>query len=398
MGRANGQQGDADADRLVRGVIKRVPPFVTTEQVAKDTGAVWAHRIEKLVGNVKRATRAVVVAFKSQLPPVVNVGLNEFKVHVYVPQPLRCIKCQRFGHKAAQCGEETPTCPRCSGAHVVGACKVTDATGRRCANCGENHSAAYRGCKRFQQVNKTLTVSARQNMSYADAAKKLAKQQRELKKVAPVPVPQTEDNETAVKTVQNPTVGKPPVVTPRSEAMQTGESTGGEEQTAVDVQQPAISLSQLSELLRPLLVTMYYLFAAPQMPAERAAETREVALGQLHNAARALGLDSILADRRRHASGPTTLLAAHARPTATAAAAGVTTGGGENRGPPVASPRRNAPAVANDRATSDETATRPRPAAQADGAGASAGGKESPRAKDQRSFATAAREGIPRTN
>ena len=377
MGRANGQQGGVEPDRLVRGVIKRVPPFVTTEQVAKDTGAVWAHRIEKLVGGTKRATRAVVVAFKSQLPTTVSVGLNEFKVHVYVPQPLRCIKCQRFGHKAAQCGETTPTCPRCSGAHIVGSCTVSDAIGRKCANCGENHSAAYRGCKRFQQVNKTLTVSARQNMSYADAAKQLAKHQRETKKS--VAVPQGEDKETTVTSVQKPTVEKPPADKPRSIATQTETCADGATQTAGDVQQSAVSLAQLSELLQPLLMTVYYLFAAPQIPAEQGVATRELALGQLHNAARALGLDSVLAERRRHASGPPTLLAAHARP-----AAGEVASGGENSVRSAAATRQHVPAVANDQAMSDKTAARPQ------SGGARAGGSTPPRVDGQRSTAAAA--------
>jgi hypothetical protein len=67
---------------------------VTTEKIVTVTGAAWFHRIEKLVDGVKRTTPAVEVAFESRLPSAVSVGLNKFKVHVNVSQPLPCAKCQ----------------------------------------------------------------------------------------------------------------------------------------------------------------------------------------------------------------------------------------------------------------------------------------------------------------
>jgi hypothetical protein len=39
LGRLNGQQGEIVSEKLFRGVIKRVPPFVTTEQIVADMGA-----------------------------------------------------------------------------------------------------------------------------------------------------------------------------------------------------------------------------------------------------------------------------------------------------------------------------------------------------------------------
>lgn len=390
-GRPGDRQGSDESEKVFRGVIKRVPPFVTTEQVVKDTGAMWAHRIEKVVDGTKRATRAVVVAFKSQLPAVVNVGLNEFKVHVFVPQPLRCAKCQRFGHKAAQCGESAPTCTRCSGSHSVAACTVTEAAGRKCANCGENHSSAYRGCKRYQQVSRTLTVAAKQQMSYADAAKKLAIQQRATKKAADRTVNATsrEDSDKAEKSTGHSSTWNIPVVTRMDAAVQTDDCADGSTQTAVVEQPPAMTLNQLSELLQPLVMTIYYLMAMPQLSADRIAEARESALGQLHRVSKALGLDTVIAERRRHSSGPTPPPATHALNSAVVAevrgAAGV---GGRPAAAGVTAARGTSTAAgANDQVLTDETATRGRPGSSGN---AIVAGKKSPNREGQRAAAVAA--------
>ena len=37
------------------------------------------------------------------LPPQVQLGYLKFNVKQYIPMPLRCFKCNRFGHIAEKC-------------------------------------------------------------------------------------------------------------------------------------------------------------------------------------------------------------------------------------------------------------------------------------------------------
>jgi hypothetical protein len=178
-----GADNSADVkEKWTKGVIKRVPPHVTDEHIALDTGAVWVHRIIKGNRAGRRPTRTVIVAFTSALPTSVTVGLVSFKVHAYVPLPRRCTNCQRFGHKTGHCSACDPTCAKCGESHATPACTRTDSETFKCPNCGLKHSAAYRGCAKFKRVEKTLKVAAQSHLTYAQAAKKVAVIERAARK------------------------------------------------------------------------------------------------------------------------------------------------------------------------------------------------------------------------
>ena len=49
---------------------------------------------------------AVIIAYEEELPKYVNSDFTRYKVSLFIPSPLRCAKCQRYGHKAGQCRSE----------------------------------------------------------------------------------------------------------------------------------------------------------------------------------------------------------------------------------------------------------------------------------------------------
>jgi hypothetical protein len=100
---------------------------------------------------------------------------------------MRCTNCQRFGHKTKRCQACAPVCAKCSGSHKTPDCTVTEKQALKCPNCGEHHSAAYRGCKRFQNVEKTLKIASKQHLSYADAARKVAIDERKARQTSQKP-------------------------------------------------------------------------------------------------------------------------------------------------------------------------------------------------------------------
>jgi len=95
------------------------------------------------------------------------------KVKQYVPLPMRCNKCQSFGHQADHCKHQVK-CVRCGQSHSFESCLVKDDVAQAvCANCKGNHSAAFRGCPKYQQVSETLKVAAVNKISYRDALVKV---------------------------------------------------------------------------------------------------------------------------------------------------------------------------------------------------------------------------------
>nr|GAT48526.1 predicted protein [Mycena chlorophos] len=76
----------------------------------------------------------------------------------YLPDPLRCLRCQKFGHVVANCNNETDVCARCGKEHRTSMCDAAEIE-RACANCARGndqdfvgHGAADRHCPAFQKA------------------------------------------------------------------------------------------------------------------------------------------------------------------------------------------------------------------------------------------------------
>ena len=91
------------------------------------------------------------LTFNSTTPPeTIYVGPYRQKVSLYVPNPLRCYKCQKFGHGEKQCRGKK-ICPNCSEeGHAVGECHGTVI----CANCKCPHMSSSKDCPNFIRENK----------------------------------------------------------------------------------------------------------------------------------------------------------------------------------------------------------------------------------------------------
>lgn len=60
-----------------------------------------------------------------------------------------CGRCQRRGHTKNFC-RHAPTCGICADDHWTKDCKQPKTTVPCCANCGENHTANWKGCIDYQ--------------------------------------------------------------------------------------------------------------------------------------------------------------------------------------------------------------------------------------------------------
>ena len=166
------------SENLKKGIIFGVDPLMDDIDICEAAGAQTAKRITKKIGGEVIATTQVLLSYEHELPSHVFLGWSRHRVAAYIPDPLRCYHCQRYGHKAIHCnGKER--CSICSESHPVQKCpqmnKNKDEKENKCANCKGNHPASYRGCPNYKEA-KVITrtqFTAQTKMTYSQAIKKV---------------------------------------------------------------------------------------------------------------------------------------------------------------------------------------------------------------------------------
>lgn len=162
-----------------RGVITGIPVAVSIEEIKnslKGGDIVDAKRLTK--GKEKLDSMSILIWFKNEMPSKVQMGFMCYPVREYVPHPIRCFKCQRFGHVATQCRGKL-RCAKCGNEHEYGQCG--DDVELKCCNCGGQHSAAYGGCVKQKEAKEVQKYKIAHNVSYAEAIKSIVKDKRQEK-------------------------------------------------------------------------------------------------------------------------------------------------------------------------------------------------------------------------
>ncbi|GBO22673.1 hypothetical protein AVEN_230202-1 [Araneus ventricosus] len=107
----------------------------------------------------------------------VKAGYIYCKTRLYIPNPIRCFKCQRFGHSKTAC-RGRQTCYKCASVdHLTSDCQSTELL---CANCKQPHSADSKDCPQWKKEKKIQEVRTKQNLSYYEAKKLLFTEQNSM--------------------------------------------------------------------------------------------------------------------------------------------------------------------------------------------------------------------------
>lgn len=120
-------------------------------------------------------TKHIILTFElNSIPSSVKAGYLNCKVRPYVPNPIRCFRCQRFGHGSRSCrGRET--CAKCGRSeHTADDCHEDP----KCVNCKGNHPAYSRSCDHFKKEKEILTLKVKEGISYPEAKRRLSGFQR----------------------------------------------------------------------------------------------------------------------------------------------------------------------------------------------------------------------------
>ncbi|XP_055932955.1 uncharacterized protein LOC129962977 [Argiope bruennichi] len=117
-------------------------------------------------------TKHLILTFDTPvLPKSVKIAYINCPVKHFIPNPLRCFKCQKFGHTITACrGKQI--CARCSSSdHESNTCNSTEA---KSYNCDGDHPSYSRSCPHYKLEKEILTVKITKNLSFPDARKIVA--------------------------------------------------------------------------------------------------------------------------------------------------------------------------------------------------------------------------------
>ena len=111
-------------------------------------------------------TNTFILTFsKPLLPDSIKAGYLKIPIVPFIPNPLRCFKCHRYGHGENACRGKV-TCARCGQVdHESKTCTNTIS----CANCKGSHFAYSRECPKWKQEKQVQQVRVEKQVSFPEA-------------------------------------------------------------------------------------------------------------------------------------------------------------------------------------------------------------------------------------
>src|SRR5207253_235359 len=146
----------------------------------REQGVIGVHRIQSKQAGVLTPSGALLLTFDTPaLPQTVTAGYLRLKVRAYIPSPMRCFKCQRFGHASTSCKGQA-ACPKSAGAahEAQEECSAPP----KCVNCKGDHPSSDKVCSTWVEEKKVQEIKVKEGLPYAEARKKATSAAPQLKK------------------------------------------------------------------------------------------------------------------------------------------------------------------------------------------------------------------------
>ncbi|GFV68801.1 uncharacterized protein TNCV_1969731 [Trichonephila clavipes] len=131
---------------------------------------------------------------------VIRADYLNCKIRPYIPNTLRCFKCQRFGHSQTSCRGQL-TCSRCAS---VGHSSTDCTLEPKCFNCSQSHSSDSKLYPKWKIEKQIQEIKTNNNISYQEARKLIAPQLSQTyaqvaKSSTATSTTQTDENITQIK-------------------------------------------------------------------------------------------------------------------------------------------------------------------------------------------------------
>ena len=153
-------------------------------------------------GNLVDTNTLLLTFDRVNVPKSLKIFYRVVPVDVYIPNPLRCFNCQRFGHHENNCTEDPGSvCENCGAdGHAHHTSQFKNPT--KCINCGKGHSPKSNTSEIWLKEKAIMKLKVTNNISYLEA-KKMHENQPEItfsKIVQSIARPEMKDASTQYKT------------------------------------------------------------------------------------------------------------------------------------------------------------------------------------------------------
>ena len=155
----NQKKTDNNSGKTTKGTVYTTKTWASTDEMSN-----YFRAKENNISSIHKIANMVKITFYSSFMPITIKAVDGllYQVTPALYTPVRCNKCQMHGHHTAVCRATTIKCPQCAGPHSYEKCKNKNQ--KKCANCQDNHSAAYKGCIAYYKYTTRLAERNNQLM------------------------------------------------------------------------------------------------------------------------------------------------------------------------------------------------------------------------------------------
>ena len=157
---------------IIRNPILRAETEENILEYLKPQGVTHVKRFTIRKNNERINTNTLLLTFNSvATPKTLKIFYQIIQVELYVPNPLRCFNCQKFGHHENNCPADLGSvCEKCGTGnhdHLASQCKKPV----KCVNCGENHMSRSSDCDVWKKEKEVMKIKVTQRLTYPEARK-----------------------------------------------------------------------------------------------------------------------------------------------------------------------------------------------------------------------------------
>ena len=157
---------------IIRNPILRAETEENILEYLKPQGVTHVKRFTIRKNNERINTNTLLLTFNSvTTPKTLKIFYQIIQVELYVPNPLRCFNCQKFGHHENNCPADLGSvCEKCGTGnhdHLASQCKKP----AKCVNCGENHMSRSSDCDVWKKEKEVMKIKVTQRLTYPEARK-----------------------------------------------------------------------------------------------------------------------------------------------------------------------------------------------------------------------------------
>ena len=157
---------------IIRDPILKLETEENIAEYLQGQGVTYVKRFKIRRNNELVNTNTLLLTFNTVVPSKsLKIFYQIIPVEVYVPNPLRCFNCQRFGHHESNCpAEQGSVCEKCGTGnkdHESSKCQKP----AKCVNCQGNHLSRSSDCEVWKKEKEIMKIKVTQRLTYLEARK-----------------------------------------------------------------------------------------------------------------------------------------------------------------------------------------------------------------------------------